>query len=217
MSHTLVSASLLAANPLYYQEEVRSIEKAGIDFHHIDVMDGHFVPNLTFGPPLIKKLKTIATVPLDVHLMISNPEEVMDQYIDAGSDLITFHIEATSKPETLLKKIRQNKIKSGISIKPSTSIETLEPLLESLDLILIMSVEPGFGGQAFIPETDNKLEALQNLLKKNNHRSPLLISVDGGVNASNAQRLQDKGANCLVSGSYLYKAESRKEAIQRLR
>ena len=217
MGKSLVSASLLSADPMHLAEEIQAIEKAGINLHHIDVMDGHFVPNLTFGPPLIKKLSSIVTLPLDVHLMISNPEDVIDQYISAGSNYLTFHLEASKNPLGLLKKIRQNHIKTGISIKPATPVQMLAPLLEELDLILIMSVEPGFGGQAFIPETYSKLNELRELLKSHPKKLKPLISIDGGVNNSNAKKLVSSGANCLVSGSYLYKANNRKIASDSLK
>lgn len=217
MASPLVSASLLSADPLYLADEVSSIEKAGIDLHHVDVMDGHFVPNLTFGPPLIKKLKTIATVPLDVHLMISNPEDVLDQYIQAGSDWLTFHVEAHTQCKPLLEKIKSNTIKAGLSIKPKTPVSALEPYLDSLDLILVMSVEPGFGGQAFLPETFEKIQKIRELLKSKNLLKAVHISVDGGVSSKNSSKLLDSGATCLVSGSFLYKAENKNEAVDSLR
>lgn len=217
MSSTLVSASLLSADFLHLATDLKKAEEAGIDWHHVDVMDGHFVPNLTFGPPLIKELKKITRIPLDVHLMISNPDDVMEQYLEAGSDLLTFHLEASEDPKTLLKRIKEYDTKSGLSIKPGTAVSELEPYLEDLDLILVMSVEPGFSGQSFISESYEKLKELSILLEQKNLKEKIIVSVDGGVSDKNAKELVQAGVNCLVTGSYFYKAKDRETSVKALK
>ncbi len=217
MSSTLVSASLLSADILNLEKDLKSAEESYIDWHHVDVMDGHFVPNLTFGPPLVHALKKVSKLPLDVHLMISNPEEVLSQYLEAGADCLTFHVEATKNQKNLLQKIRNHGARSGLSLKPKTSVKEILPYLEDLDLILIMSVEPGFSGQNFLPDSIKKIEELRNLLKKYHLEKKILISVDGGVSDQNAKALTQAGARCLVTGSYFYKAKDRKQSVAALK
>jgi len=217
MSSTLVSASLLSADILNLEKDLKSAEEAQIDWHHVDVMDGHFVPNLTFGPPLVHALKKISTIPLDVHLMISNPDDVLNQYLEAGADCLTFHVEATKNQKLLLQKIRSFGARSGLSLKPKTSVEEITPYLEDLDLVLIMCVEPGFSGQNFLPESLKKIEDLNTLLKKHHFEKKILISVDGGVSDKNAKALTEAGARCLVTGSYFYKAKDRKQSVLALK
>ena len=217
MPKILVSASLLSADPLNLKHDLKLIEEAGIDWHHVDVMDGHFVKNLTFGPPLLKAIKKVSTKALDVHLMISNPEETAFQYIEAGADYLTVHIEALKNPEAFLKNLKKKSIKVGLSLKPKTSAKVLEPFLHLLDLILVMSVEPGFGGQAFIEESYEKVKELSSMLQEQNLEKKVLISVDGGVNNENAPKLQKAGARCLVAGSFLYKAKNRSKAVLSLK
>ena len=217
MPKTLVSASLLSADPLNLKHELKLIEEAGIDWHHVDVMDGHFVKNLTFGPPLIKAIKRVSTKTLDVHLMISNPEETASQYIEAGADYLTVHIEALKNPEDFLKSLEKKSIKVGLSLKPKTPAKVLEPFLPLLDLILVMSVEPGFGGQAFIEESYEKIRELSSMIQKQNLEKQILISVDGGVKDENAPKLQKAGAHCLVAGSFLYKAKDKNKAVLSLK
>lgn len=218
MVNTLVSPSILSANPLSLLEDLLRIEKAGADWHHIDVMDGHFVPNLTFGLPLINALKKKSSLPLDVHIMVSNPDEVAFQYIEAGADILTFHIEAAKDPLAIIKSVKELGGKAGIAINPETSVIELRPYLNHLDLILVMSVNPGQGGQRFIEATYDKLDALQQLIALecgSDHR--LMISVDGGVNHINAGMLCRKGVSVLVAGSFVYNSLLPEKSIEQLR
>jgi ribulose-phosphate 3-epimerase len=212
----VISPSLLACNLLRLEEEIKEIEKAGADFHHIDVMDGHFVPNLSFGLPLIQAVKKISTIPLDVHIMVSNPDHVFKDYLEAGADLLTFHIEASHHPHRTIQKIKEYGAKAGIALNPGTSESIIEPLLNDLDLVLIMSVNPGFGGQDFIPSALQKAKKLSQL-KLASKNSSLMISMDGGISSQNIALVASAGVNCFVSGSHIFSASNRKAKIDELR
>lgn len=200
-----VAPSILSADFTRLGEELRAMEEAGADYHHLDVMDGHFVPNLTFGPLVVEAAKKVSTISLDVHLMIADPLTYGPICARMGADIVTFHFEATAHVHRVLVAITEAGARPGVSLTPSTPVEVLGPVLNYLDLVLIMSVNPGFGGQEFIPESLAKVARLKKFIHDNTDR-PILIEVDGGVTANNAADLYQAGADILVSGSYLFKA-----------
>lgn len=208
-----VAPSILSADFSCLKEEIDSISSA--EWIHIDVMDGHFVPNITIGPLVVKSIRKHSKKVFDTHLMIDDPETYAEAFIQAGSDQLTFHIEASSNPLKLIDKIHSLGAKAGLSLKPHTAVTDLEPYLKHIDLVLVMSVEPGFGGQAFM---ENSLDKIRYLAEyKKTHHLSFDIVVDGGINEETGARCAKAGATCLVAGSYIFNHNHRDEAIESLR
>lgn len=212
-SQGLIAPSILSADFAKLDREIASVEKGGADWIHVDVMDGHFVPNLTIGPLIVEALKPITKLPLDCHLMVERPSEWIEPFARAGADTITIHAEAEPHLDRQLHRIRELGCKAGVSINPATPLSAIEEVLDAVDLVLIMSVNPGFGGQKFIPSVLAKVSRLAEL---RGSRS-FLIEVDGGVNAENIGRLRRAGCDVFVAGSAVFSQADRKKAITALR
>ena len=201
-SPPLIAPSLLSANFLDLQDDIQRVSQAGADWLHIDVMDGHYVPNLSFGPEWVKQIRKVTSLPLDVHLMVTCVDKCVDDFAVAGADHITVHPDATYHPYRCLQKIKQLGLKAGVALNPGSSLNVIYPLLDQLDVILIMTVNPGFGGQKFLPGVVPKIKALRTLLDK--EKLDISIVVDGGINDQTAPSVIEAGANVLVAGNYLF-------------
>ena len=217
MSNIKISPSILSADFSKLGSEIQNLEKAKADLIHIDVMDGHFVPNITIGPEVISKLRKYTSLPFDVHLMISPVDDFIKKFAEAGADIITIHPEATDNLENSIKKIKSFKKKVGISLNPETSINKVLPILNSIDIVLVMSVNPGFGGQKFMKETLEKVKILRKEIDSN--KLSTQIEIDGGINFENAKLAKDAGVDILVSGTTIFKENggNLKKNIQLLR
>ncbi len=210
----MVAPSILSADFANLQRDVEAVVAAGADWIHVDVMDGHFVPNLTIGAPVVAALKKVSKVPLDVHLMIENPERYVPDFIKAGADYLTIHVESTKDPSALCRKIRQSGVKCGITLRPGTPLAAIEGLLFEVDLVLVMTVEPGFGGQSFLVDQVAKITRLRQLISQSGFKT--LIEVDGGINAETAKICAD--ADVFVAGNFVFKhPEGFRAAINQLK
>ena len=213
MSNIIISPSILSADFANLERDIKRVENAGADWIHVDVMDGHFVPNITIGIPVVNDLKKVTKLPLDVHLMIENPQKYAQEFIKAGADILTFHYEAVKETDILplVKKIKSMGTKAGLSIKPKTPADKIFKYLKDIDMLLVMTVEPGFGGQSFMNDCAKKIEQIRNVAPHD-----LIIQVDGGINEATAKICKDYGANSLVAGSYIYKSTDITNAISKL-
>ena len=210
-----IAPSILSADFSRLADEVRAVEKAGADVIHVDVMDGHFVPNITIGPLVVQGLRKLTSLPLDVHLMIENPDRYLEAFAQAGGDWITIHAEVCPHLKRVIKKVRQLNVRPGIVLKPATPLKTLFPVLDDIDLVLIMSVNPGFGGQSFIPSTLKKIERLRKIVDQNGYS--MEIEVDGGVKIENIREVSRAGGDIFVVGTGIFKTENYEETIRKLR
>jgi len=211
----LIAPSLLSADFSKLKDEIEMVNNSAADWLHIDIMDGVFVPNISFGFPVLKYIKKYSRKPLDVHLMIIDPDRYIERFADHGADIITVHYEACNHLHRTIQLIKEKGKKAGVVINPHTSVTLLENIINELDLVLIMSVNPGFGGQKFIPRTYRKIEELKSLIRQN--EADTLIEVDGGVDLSKARKLFDAGANVLVAGNTVFSSENPTETISRLK
>jgi len=211
---TIIAPSILSADFSKLGEEIRAVEEAGAEWLHIDVMDGHFVPNITIGIPVVKSIRKVTDLFFDVHLMIDNPEKYIESFASAGADGITVHIEACKNPVPVLKAIRENKCKAGISLKPATPLDTIKDILDHIDILLIMTVNPGFGGQKFMPEVLPKIRKARKLIDESG--LDILLEVDGGICKDNAKMVREAGADVLVSGSFVFRSDDYRKAIESL-
>lgn len=210
-----VAPSILSANFAKLGEEIEDVERSGADYIHIDVMDGHFVPNITLGPLVVESIRSITSLPLDVHLMIENPDRYISNFIDAGADIITVHVEACRHLHRTIHAIKRSRVKAGVALNPATPLSAIEYILEDVDLVLLMTVNPGFGGQSFIKSVVPKIEQLAKLVNEKNLSAE--IEVDGGINPETAKLCIDAGANVLVAGSAIFGQANRKQIIQQIR
>ncbi len=210
-----IAPSLLAADFSNLAQDIERVRQAGANYLHLDVMDGVFVPNISFGPPVIESIRKKTKLFFDVHLMIKHPQRYIDNFVKAGADSITIHYESTSRPRDAIMKIKDFDVKAGIAISPNTPYEAVLPYLDIVDMVLVMTVEPGFGGQAMIPETLEKVRAIKNYIDE--HEINVNIEVDGGITAENVHLALDAGANVIVAGSAIFRSKTPSKVIKQMR
>lgn len=210
-----IAPSILASDFSKLGAEIKRVEEAGADLIHIDVMDGHFVPNITIGPPVIKCLRPVTKLPFDVHLMISEPDKYIDDFANVGADIITVHTECCWHLNRTIQSIKQMGIKAAVALNPATSLSTIEWILDDVDMVLLMTVNPGFGGQSYIDTVTKKVSQLKKMVT--DRKLNIDIEVDGGIDLSNIYRVTEAGANVIVAGSTVYKAENTKKIIKELK
>lgn len=215
MSKIKIAPSILSADILHLEDDIRAIEKAGADMIHIDIMDGHFVPNLTYGPKIVKAVRRITKLPLDVHLMLDNPQVFIELFAEAGADNITVHSEVTVPIPQLHEIVKKHVISFGVSIKPDTELDTIADYLDLIDILLIMTVHPGFGGQSFIESTVPKIAEASRLKQEHGHAYE--IEVDGGINDKTVKTAVSAGATLIVAGNYIFKSSDYRKAMESLR
>jgi len=210
-----IAPSILSANFLKLGEEIRAAEEAGADLLHIDIMDGHFVPNITIGPFIVEQIKRTTSLPLDVHLMIEKPDNYLKDFIRAGADYLTVHLEASVHLHRTVQWIKEREVKAGVSLNPATPVSSLENILSDIDLALLMSVNPGFGGQEFIPQVIDKIRTLKKFIEEKGLSA--LIEVDGGINIDNAKKVASAGADILVMGSAFFNSKDYKDTLKQVK
>ncbi len=215
MNKILIAPSILSADFHRLEEQIHEVENAGADWLHLDVMDGHFVPNITFGPLLVKSIRSVTRLPLDTHLMIERPEKFLKDFADAGTDRITVHVETCPHLHRTIHQIKELGLKAGVTLNPATFVSTLEEILPSVDLVLVMTVNPGFGGQEFITSMIEKIQKVREMIDRINPE--VLLQVDGGVSVQNASLLVKAGANVLVAGNSIFGQQNVGKALQNLR
>jgi ribulose-phosphate 3-epimerase len=210
-----IAPSILSADFAKLGQEIKEVEKGGADYIHVDVMDGHFVPNITIGPLIVNAIRPHTSLPLDVHLMIQQPDQYIESFVKAGADIITVHVEACTHLHRTIQLIKGFGVKAGVVINPATPVSTIEHIIDDVDMVLLMTVNPGFGGQAFIESVVPKIEQVSQMVKERN--LSIDIEIDGGVNSETAQRCIDAGANVLVAGSAVFNKQDRAKAIRDIR
>jgi ribulose-phosphate 3-epimerase len=212
---TIIAPSILSADFSKLGDEIKAVEDAGADWIHLDVMDGHFVPNITIGPPVIESIRKVTSLPLDVHLMIENADRYIKSFSDAGADILSVQVEACPHLNRTIQIIKENKVRAGVVLNPATPLSSLEEILHELDMVLLMTVNPGFGGQTFIPSMLGKISNLSDIMS--NYENDIELQVDGGVKDDNAGDVKESGATVLVAGSAIFNSKNYEKAIKSLR